>query len=180
MKLRARKETSMETIRWCWVLLAAVALAGCGQKWEATEFPEGGFAATFPMPVMSQPKGDGITHYWARADDVQLQVARGPVEGAGSPAGDGQLLREFYENMRTSGFAREESAPTLGQFQGRYPSMDFHMSGKAPDGQDADTKGRLILVGDHLFVASALWRTGNKKGPVDADRFLDSFKITQQ
>lgn len=161
-------------------LVAAAALAGCGEKWEATEFPEAGFAATFPMPVMSQPRDDGILQHWAHAGDVQLQVVRAPMQGGATPSTDaGEVLRAFYEELRSAGNAREELPPKTGQFQGRYPTIEFHTSGKTSDGKEVITKGRIILAGDRIFVATALWRPGDKKGPLHADRFLDSFKITQ-
>jgi len=161
-------------------LVAAAALAGCGEKWETTEFPEAGFTATFPMPVMSQPKDGGILRHWAHVGDVQLQVVRSPVpEGATLSTGAEEILRNLYQEIRSGGNAREESPPRMGQFQGRYPTIEFHLSGNTSDGKDRNTKGRMILVGDHIFIATALWRSGDKKGPLHADRFLDSFKITQ-
>lgn len=131
------------------------------------------------MPVMSQPKGGGVLHHWAHAGDVQLQVASNTLPKEEEPSADvREFLVSLYQELRSSGNAREESPPRTGQFQGRYPMIEFHISGKALDGKDAVTKGRMVLAGNRLFLATALWRPGNKKGPLHADRFLDSFKIT--
>ena len=105
---------------------------------------------------------------------------RSPLpEGAARSTDEGEVLRGVYEEIRSAGSAREESPPRIGQFQGRYRTIEFHISGTTSDGKGANTKGRVVLTGDHIFVATALWRSGDKKGPLYADRFLDSFKITQ-
>lgn len=161
-------------------LVAVGMLSGCSQKWEAMEFAEAGFAATFPMPVMSQPKDGGILHHWAHAGDVQLQVVRSPApQGVVPSAGQVEALKVYYEALRSMGNATEVSSPTIGQIQDRYATIEFHISGKTQDGTSADTKGRLVYAGNHIFVASGLWPSGDKKGLLHAGRFLDSFKITQ-
>lgn len=161
-------------------LVAAAALAGCGQKWEEREFPEAGFAATFPMPMVSQPRDRGVLTYWANAGNVHLLIVRSQLpEAMVKMVGAEEVLRMGYQQMRGGGSSREESPPSISRLQGRYPALDFHISGTAIDGKEGNKKGRLVLAGPHLFSITAIWRPEEKKGPEHADRFLISFKITR-
>lgn len=159
-----------------WTLIAAAMLAGCAQKWEEVAYPEAGFAATFPMPVMSEPKDGGTMHYWAHADDVQLQVISVPLPvEEGSPE---ETLKMFYEQFRNSQMSVETTPSRISQLQG-HPAMEFALSNKAEDGQETATKGLMVRTGDHVLIVSGLWRSSDKNGPKMADRFIPSFRMTQ-
>ncbi len=168
----------MTLMRHALLLLAAIVLAGCGEKWQAMEFPEHDFAATLPMPVNSQPKAGGVMHYWAHGGKAQFQVLRAPAaEGMGSTLSEADALQIVYDELAAD--KRPQSPPRMGKFQGRYSALEFNLAGRNAEGIDAEMKGRILIVGTNVIVASALWPSNDKTSSQNADRFLESFRILQ-